>query len=270
MNAIKKALDELKFRVPKEILDQIFKEKNYNYRITPISIDEQILSQVIKPRVLVDCNLVGGTEAFISLEGIPGEQIESYVSVYHIPKDRTQGRSIMSVLSVTYMSPSLNALAPAITGFKPCSVNPTMLAGQAMMDAMSSMPSTSSAKVQLIAENTVMIRDTAPAVGFGYIRCVLANDENLSHIQMRSIPDFCKLVELATKSFIYNTYIITLDRGQLYGGHDIGKFKEIVEGYADMEEMYQDFLKTKWQAISFMNDRESFERYTKLMIGSYR
>lgn len=270
MNAIKKALDELKYRVPKEILDQVFREKSFNYRTAPVSVDEQVLSLVIKPRVLVDCNLVGGTEAFISLEGVPGDTVEPYVTVYHIPKEVTQGRSIMSVLSVNYMSPSMSALAPAIQGFKPCSVGPVMLAGQAMMDAMSPMPNTSTAKVQLISENTIMIRDTAPPVGYAYVRCVLANDENLSHIQMRSIPDFCKLVELACKSYIHNTYIITLDRGQLYGGHDIGKFKEIIEGYADSEEMYQDFLKNKWQAISFMNDRESFERFTKLMIGSHR
>ena len=57
MNAIKKALDELKFRIPREILNQIFTEKNFSYRTTPISVDEQVLSQVIKPRVLVDCNL---------------------------------------------------------------------------------------------------------------------------------------------------------------------------------------------------------------------
>ena len=270
MNAIKKALDELKYRIPREILDQVFKDKGYNYRTTPISIDEQVLSLLIKPRVMVDCNLVGGTEALISLEGVPGETVESFVTVYHIPKDKTQGRSIMSVLSVNYMSPGMLAMAPAIQGFKPCSVTPTAMAGQAMMDAMSAMPVTSTAKVQLIAENTIMIRDTAPPVGYAYLRCVLANDDNLSHIQMRSIPDFCKLVELACKSYIYNTYIITLDRGQLYGGHDIGKFKEIIEGYADSEEMYQTYLKEKWQAISFMNDRESFERFTKLMIGGFR
>ncbi len=270
MNAIKKALDELKFRVPKEILDQVFRDKSYSVRTAPVSIDEQILSLVIRPRVLVDCNLVGGTEAFISLEGVPGDRIESFVTVYHIPKDRTQGRSIMSVLSVNYMSPSMLSMAPAMQGYQQCSVGPVMLAGQAMMEAMSAMPNTSSAKVQLISENTIMIRDTAPPVGYAYIRCVLANDENLSHIQMRSIPSFCKLVELACKSYVYNTYIITLDRGQLYGGHDIGKFKEIIEGYADSEEMYQEYLRTKWQKVAFMNDRESFERFTKLMIGSFR
>jgi hypothetical protein len=270
MNPITKALDEIKFRIPRDILNEVFQKKNYSWRATPISVDEQILTQVIKARVLVDCNLVGGTEAFVSLEGVPQDRVENFISVYHIPKDMTQGRSIMSVLSISYISSSTMAMAPALQGFKPCSVTPPLLAGQAMMDAMGSMPITSSAKVQLIGENTIMVKDTAPPVGYGFLRCVLANDENMSHIQMRSIPDFCKLCELACKSYIYNEYAIILDRGQLFGGHDIGRFKEIVDGYADVEEMYQDFLKNKWQAISFMNDQESFERFIKLGIGSYR
>lgn len=270
MQALKKAVDEVKYRIPKEILNEVFKEVSFNYRATPVSIDEQILTKVVRARVLVDCNLVGGTEALISLEGVPAENVDIYSTVYHLPKDKTQNRSIMSVLSVTYMAPGMSAMTNAMQGFKPCSVTPSLQAGQAMMDSYSPMPATSTAKVQLIAENTIMIRDTAPPVGHAMLRCVLANDENLAHIQMRSIPDFCKLVELACKSYVYNEFIIKLDRGQLYGGHDLGKFKEIIEGYADSEEMYEDFLRNKWQAVAFMNDTESFTRYTKLMIGSYR
>lgn len=270
MNPIVKSIDDLKFRIPREILNEVFVNKTYGYRGTPTGLDEQILTQVIRPRVLVDCNLVGGTEALISMEGVPNERPDVYVTVYHVPKDRTQGRSIMSVLNVSYMSPSMMALAPAVQGFKPCSITPPLMAGQAMMDAMSPMPSTSTAKVQIIAENTLMIRDTAPPVGYAYVRCVLADDENMSHIQMRSIPAFCKLVELAVKSFVYNESIINLDKGQLYGGHDLGKFKEIIDGYSDAEQMYQEYLEQKWQGVAFMNDRESFERFVKLGIGAYR
>lgn len=270
MNPIVKSLDEIKFRIPKEILNQVFRDKSFHFRATPISIDEQILSKVIRSRVLVDCNLVGGTETILALDGVPFERVDTYVTVYHIPKDLTQGRSIMSVLSVSYMTPGMMAMAPAMQGFNPGSVTAPLMAGQAMMDAMSHLPICSTAKAQLIGENTVMIRDIAPPVGYSYIRCILANDENMSHIQMRSITPFCKLVELACKSFIYNEYIVTLDQGQLYGGHDLGKIKEIIESYSEAEEQYQEFLTQKWQAISFMNDRESFERFTKLMIGSYR
>lgn len=270
MNPITKAVDEVKFRIPRDILKQIFQDKSYNWRSTPISIDEQILARVIRPRVLVDCNLVGGTEALISLDGADREVVDSYITIYRIPKDLTQNRSIMSVLSVAYMSSALGAGVAGLSNYKSCSVTPTLVIGQAMMDAFGPIPQTSTARVTLIGENTVLIRDTIPPVGYGYLRCILANDENMSHIQMRSIPPFCKLVELAVKSFIYNEYIVPMDKGQLYGGQELGVFKQIIETYADSEELYQEFLREKWAAIAFMNDNESFTRFLKLNIGGNR
>jgi len=73
MGPINKALDEIKFRIPKQILDLIFVQRtnvwgNTNWKNNVISIDECIMSTVIRPRVLVDCNLVGGAEVFIPLE----------------------------------------------------------------------------------------------------------------------------------------------------------------------------------------------------------
>lgn len=270
MNPITRSLDEVKYRIPRDILNQVFRKINLRWRETPISLDEQILSQVVTPRVLVDCNLVGGTETLISLEGLAGEMIEEFVTVYHIPKDRTQGRSIMSVLSINYGSMGMLGAASSMQAFKPCSVNVMLTASQAMMDAMSPIPVTSTARVSLIGENTVMVRNNTQPVGHSYLRAVLANDDRLSNIQMRSIPAFCKLVELAVKSYIYNEYVILMDRAQLSGGQDLGRFKEVIDGYADSEQMYQDYLIEKWGAIAFMNDSETFTRFIKMGIGSYR
>ena len=115
-----------------------------------------------------------------------------------------------------------------------------------------------------------MIKDTVTASGTGLLRCLLANDENFSHLQIRSIPYFTRLCELATKAYIYNEYTIKMDKGRIEGGAEIGRFREIVDGYADAEEMYQEYLLNTWQKVSFMNDRESFERLLKMQIGAYR
>jgi hypothetical protein len=270
MNPITKAVDELKFRIPRDILKQVFQEKSYNWRNTPIGIDEQLLSRVIRPRVLVDCNLVGGTEALVPLDSTEREVVDSFITIYRIPKDLTQHRSIMSVLSVSYMSAAIGAGVAGMSNYKSCSVTPALVLGQAMMDAFGPIPQTSTAKAQLIGENIVMVRDTIPPVGYGYLRCILSNDENMSHIQMRSIPAFCELCVLAVKSFIYNEYIITMDKGYLQGGQEIGVFKQIIEGYADAEGMYREYLREKWTAIAFMNDTETFTRFLKLNIGGNR
>ena len=138
------------------------------------------------------------------------------------------------------------------------------------MDAMGSMPVTSTAYVQLIGENVVMVRDTVLLPANIYLRCLLENDSNMSHIQLKSYRDFSKLVELAVKAYIYNEYVITMDMGELYAGQQLGRFKEIIDNYADAEELYQTFLTERWEKVSLMNDRETWTRHLRLRMGGFR
>ena len=267
MLAVNKALDEIHYRIPRAILETIFIDRNIKWRSNPISIDEQIMSLVIRPRVLVDCNLVGGTEAFINLDGVQFTRSDDYTSVYRIPKTLTQGRSINSVLNITFSDPSKVSSYGVAAGQQ----NTMMLQlGSSVMDAHGSIPVTSTAKVQLIGENTVMVRDTVILPANIYLRCILANDDTLSHLQLRSYPAFANLVVLAVKAYIYNSYIIELDIGQLLGGMNIGKFKEIIDSYADSEELYQTYKKEVWQKVAFQNDSSSADRYLKMIIGGSR
>lgn len=267
MGPLSKCIDEVKFRIPRAILEAVFIKRAQHWRLTPASLDEHILNEVVRPRVLVDCNLVGGTEVFIPLDGVPLERSNDYTTVYRIPKDKTQGRSIMSVLNITFSDPTKVSSYGVAAGAH----NSIMMqAGQAVMDAMGNMPVTSTAYVQLIGENVVMVRDTVVLPANIYLRCLLENDENMSHLQLKSYRDFSKLVEYAVKAYIYNEYVIPMDMGELYGGQALGRFKEIIDSYADAEELYQDFLRDKWQKVSLMNDREQHTRFLRLMMGGFR
>lgn len=267
MSAIAKALSHLKYVIPHEVLQTVFINRLYRYNINPISIDQSITTQVIKPRVLVDCNLIGGQEVYISLIGINQERVNDYTVVIRVPKERTDGRSINSVLNITMTDPTrLSSYSTTAL----CQSTPMLLMGQSVMDALGPIPITSTAYVQLIAENTIMVRDTIILPANSFLRCVLAEDEEMSHLQLRSYPAFCKLVEFAVKSFIFNQYVIQMDIGELQGGHNLGRFKEIVDGYSDAEENYQDYLKNTMQKVLYMNDRESLTRLVKIMVGTQR
>lgn len=267
MSAIGRAIADVKFRIPPRILDLIFIKRNQRLRQTSMSLDDHILNEVIRPRVLIDCNQVGGTEVFLLLDGLEADRPNDYTSVYRIPKERTGGRSINSVLNITFADPTRLSSYGVAAG---CQNTPMLQATQAVMDAMGAIPLTSTAYCQLINENTVMVRDTIILPANSYLRCILSHDENLSHLQIRSYTEFTKLCEYAVKAYIYNQSIIDMDVGELQGGHNLGIIKTIIEGYADAEELYQRYLQEVIQKVMYMNDTETWKRHMKLLIGGNR
>lgn len=268
VNCLQKSLSDLKFTVPKQILDSVFVKRHANSRVVTVpSLDEQILNNVIRPRVYIDTNLVGGAEILVPLNTVKGEDVSPTDMVYRIPKRLTQNRTIMSVLGVTYMD--VHSMAAA-GNYASCGVSAEQSAAQGLMDAVAPMPMISTSRVSLIGENVVLIRDSIRIPSNSTLRCIVAHDEAMSHIQPRSYKAFCKLVEYAVKSYIYNEYVIEMDMGELRGGHNLGKFKDKIDEYSDAEELYSTYLIEKWQKISFMNDTNSYNRLLKLTIGGPR
>lgn len=267
-NLISKAVSDLKFRIPTEILKEAFKEETSSWRSVPVDIEEQIKVKVIRPRVLIDCDLVGGVETQISLEGLTPSISDQTTTIYHIPKERTQNRSIMSVLSVGYINYGLAYGNAAMGYINPKGVNDILVAGMSVMNSHSAQPMVSTANVALIGENTVMIKDVNRIITNNYLRCILGNDENLNHISFRAIPKFCKLVELAVKSYIYNVMTVRMGEAFLKGGQELGVIKSIIEGYADSEQMYQDYLEQVISKVMFFSDPTSYSRNIRLLVGS--
>lgn len=269
MSVIAKALDEVKFRIPRPILERVFINQGDRWRQTPASIDEAIMATVVRPRVLIDCQLLGGVEAFIPLGNLTYERPDEFTCVYRIPKKMTQGRSIVSVMNITFTDPTraISYNDGAYGGSVNTGSSTMLRMGQSVMDAMGSIPLASTAKVHLIGENVVMVRDTVLLPNTCYLRCTLADDDQMSHIQLRSYRAFSRLVELAVKSYIYIHYVIPMDMGELHGGANIGRFKEMVDSYSDSEELYQTYLIEKWEKIAVMNDHEGWSRLLRMQIG---
>lgn len=264
MNPIQKAISDLHQRIPKAILERAFiKNTVFGGIHTPVSIDYRIREEVINARVIPDCNLVGGTEVTISLQHIEPVFIDNYNMVYKIPKELTQNRTISRVVNVSFgQHGSIGAM------------NSAFMEGSAMLDAADGLMSshtpiklTSSAYVSLIAENTILVRDTMRMPGQVYARVVLEADENFSHLKPSSIMDFSKLVEFATKAYIYNNLIIEIDQAELNGGAPLGRFREIIDGYSDAEQLYQEHFNETWRKVTLFNDPEQFKRHLKLISG---
>lgn len=268
MNIIAKALDEIKFRIPPQVLKVAMRDSSYNWRAAPVSIDEIILSRVIKPRVLIDCNLVGGTTIVVSLEGLEPRYSDVYSVVYQVPPERINFREIVSILSVSYMPQSLAYNGAGYgTGVMTSHHNSEVGAvAQRIADSVSNIPVISNASADLIGPNTVLVRDGQRVSSAYQLRCVVGNEENLNNINPRSYLAFSKLCELAVKAYIYNNLIVRIDQAYLEGGQELGSLKNYVESLSDAEENYQTYLQEVMRTVMFVNDSKGYERFIKVQL----
>lgn len=263
MNPITKAMDEIQFSIPREILNQVFITQELQFCNNMVSLETRIREQVLDPRVLVDLDLHGGTEAFIPLDNpVRTEQADPYTVIYHIPDEVVQNRPIVQVYSVHF----------AILGYQNAGMalhyteSPMAAETRRVLDSAMRVPPAMTSYLNLIAHNTVMARYVYLPYRTAFMRVRLGNDNALSHIRPQTFPDFAQLCVLAVKAYVYNRLYIAIDQGQLSGGQMLGAFKEMVMNYADADQMYRDYLR-RFKKISVFNDAEAHRRHIRTIVG---
>lgn len=266
--AVEKAIQELKFIIPEEILDLVFMKKDYGYRDRPTNLDREIIRKVIAPRVLVDCSLGAGQDVIVPLLDMHREVTDEWMVVFRIPKPFMDNRSLMSIMSIMYLNPHL--ASGAISGQNVNGWSQTMSTSQAVLDAMSPIPNFSSAEASIVGENSIAIRDARILPQNSYARCIVSYDEYLSNVNPRSYIAFARMVELAVKSYIWKNRVIKMDRGELTAGVTLGAIKEVIDEYRDAEQMYQDYRKDVMRKVLKMNDNVQMRRIITSLVGGFR
>jgi hypothetical protein len=280
MDALTKAVSEVKYTIPPQILNLVFSKNGIRYANNPGALEAAIRDKVIDPRVRIDVDLIGAIQVEIPLDTPMVNPIVSspspdtydrFTYVYTIPKVMTQNRRITSALAYSYsyngnlgMSMSGSAAHSQLTQ---CGLGAMSDAVNAVSEAMAPIAINQTARVSIIGENVVLIEDYIPLPRQSFLRCLVSHDTEFSTIKPQTIPNFAQLVVLATKAYIYNVYRIELDRGFLQGGQELGSIRDVVDSYSDAEQMYQEFLKEKWRKISYMNDPSRMQRMAKRITG---
>lgn len=268
---IQRAISEVKWKIPLEILQAAFAPINTYGRPTAMNLDSMIRAKVIDVRVRVDCDLVAGIQLDIPLRGLIPDQVSlpsgspySWALIYHIPMTLTQNRVITSVLWVA------NTIAPISGTYTYASYNGSALANAAMgvMQSQAPIPSMSTARVDLINTNTVMISDTNQWPYDATLRCKVEHDPDMSTLPPGAVPFLCKAIELATKAYIYNTLIIQINSAELQNGQELGKFKEIVDQYADANEQYEEYRGTVLREVLYQSDAVTARDFMRIPIGA--
>lgn len=267
MDAIAKAISEIKFIIPREVLNEVFIQRFQEYRATPTNIDTQLLTEVIRPRLLVDCDLIGGIEMYVPLNRVQQQIVGLYSYVYNIPKTLTNNRSIMSLLEITFNDPT------TLGNYGNNSTNQSSVMSQVAMgvgDAQGSIPLTETADLQLIGDNVVYVRGMLTIPTNSYLRCKIGYDSRMNHLPPGAYLAFAKAAEYAVKSYIHRELVIKMGSGQLQAGQLLGPFKEVVDSYSDAEQNYQDYRKQVLQKVLLMSDRESYTRLMRFGFGGFR
>ena len=263
VSPISKALQEIHFNIPNEILYNVFMN---NANITGESVDGVILSTVIKPRVMVDCNLLGGQELKIDLSQATYQYVDGRSVVYKIPKKLTNGRSIVSALSLSpynYGGGSSCGSQPPIHGYTGSNLMDTAYGA---MDNYSQSMSGFNARLDVIGENTILVKYNGQVVIGGLLRVRVANEENMNNLQPTSYRIFSKLCVLAVKSYIYNSTYIIRNKAEIYNGQTLDGFRDYIDTLSDAEEQYQEALVNEWQVQTFYDDEERIDHHLGLIM----
>lgn len=266
INPITKAISDVKFRIPKPILEEAFlRRRGFHQfgRSTPVSLDYRIREEVIEARVIPDCNLVGGTEVTIPLHNVVASPAPEFKTVWKIPLSLTQNRKITRVYSLVYGTGGLNTTTTLYNSGG--SIYTDAAAG--LMASHAPIPNISNAEIKLIGENTIMANVNVPPTPNLFLRCVIEADSEFNNLNPASIPVFSKLVEYAVKAYVYNTLIIETDEAYLSGGQQLGRFLTIIEDYSDAETLYQEHFNEKWRKTAIFSDDQARKRHLKMLVG---
>lgn len=273
------AVNEVKSTIPAELLHagMMFDEQQETAYLT--SLDDKILRKVIRKRVMLDANIVGGIEMVIPLNNVSPSYQEYFYTVYNIPPELTMNKEIVSALSISYLPVNShfgqigafygNSGAQTYNGFSTMTdYNPVNAVTDRIGNSSSSTGVMSNTHIEIVGYNTLLIyANYRSLINFG-VRVVLENDSNLNNIQPRSYKNFGTLCVLATKAYLYNKLIIAINSGQLSGGQELGMFKSILEGYSSAEEDYSTYLKEVWSPVAYMNDSQRYHRLLGSMLNS--
>ena len=258
---IEKALDEINFKIPRDILELAFGEtSNYTVRFKP-SIDTVIQDKVLVPKVIVDCDLNGGVQRFIPINGIHLEYINNTECVFQMPADRLQGREIMSVFSIGYYEDKVSQYIPTTS-----SKNSLNMHVNKLVDSLSGTYMEMTNRIGIWGPNTVHVRERMAIEDRMVLHCVVSNAQHMSNLPPRAFLAFSELCILAVKAYIYNTLVLRLDTGAIRGGVSLGKISDIVNEYADSAELYDLYLKEKWAKKAFTADPIRNEKHLRRLL----
>lgn len=262
MNAIEYCINYIKRHIPREVL--------YIGLVTPddvinkyTTIDDKIITNVINPIVKVDLNLMGGVITQIELNRCRIEQIpHTFDFLIKVPKHLTAHRSIIAVHHL--MSRLYSRDDKSYVG-NYHRLTPMGIASK-VLSATDNRAIITTSRLELVGENVILCKEPACFLYNTIMECQVENHQNLENINRQTYEYVAKLALLACKMYIWTNKTVSLNMGELYGGHELNSIKDIIDEYKDAHEQYVEHLQG-WSAYSITNSKLKMREYIRSMLG---
>jgi hypothetical protein len=272
MSNVTTIIQKIKRVIPKQVLEVAFLDGVGRNGRNPTNLDWKIRNAIIDGWVRVDLDLMGAEEVNIPLQHAEVTYDNQYRITARIPKEVTAGRSIVQALALNYI---YNTPAGMVNnGFNNnsfnmsnCGNSPLLNSASKILRAASPAPILSSASVQLMGENVILITDYMGSVTQCSVTCRVSHDPELNNINPKAVDQFAQLCVYAAKAWIYTNTIINIDMAELYGGADLGRIKDVIDGYADAHDNYETYKEEVIHAVNFMNDDQRNGNYLRMLIS---
>jgi hypothetical protein len=266
LDAVSKAMQDIKRKIPRQILNEAFRFMGSARANSIASIDDSIRQRVINNRVMVDVSLLGGSEMRLPLDSAEIEYVDSITQIYRFPKSITNGRSIMTALSLEFYNPYMTQWLIPAQGTQQAPL--TLQLGRMMVDVHTPQPKTFTGRTTVIGENAILVQGFNMPISNYCMRVVLEYTERMQELNPRYYTDFSKLCVLAAKAYCYWAIIIDSGEAKISAGRELGVFMSELEKYSDADDQYEE-LKETWPAIAMLNDDESMKNLLALQCRGF-
>jgi hypothetical protein len=269
VSPITAVLSRVMATIPRVILEKGFEPKKYR-----TSLDERILEEVVRRRVLIDINTNSGKLTKIPLRDQYREDVSSvaFMSVlafnagsdyYRIPPEAREYRDInvaLRCLTITGYGGFGDGTPYPMASFGNSLANTAQMAlASRTLDAEPRAP------MPILHDGNII--EVAPRLLGAQLmlECLLEYDAEFTNLPNSAIPQLTDLIGAATKAWLHNNLIIAIDMGEVVSGAQIGAFKQKVEEYRDAETEYNELVR-KFKAAAVQGDPKQMAQLILLAI----
>ena len=245
------ALRYIYSNIPTEILQLSFGQQSPMPFNMVQSMDDKISQLVLQRRVIPDCNIVSGKIKYIPL-------LESYAELprpdtlamtstmgqfglYRIPEEAREYVPISSVISIGYPVRNFSGMFPGNNN-NPCPMVTLNQMANEVLESQTMSRTPPMPMPELLGGDLVRLIPSQ----FTHIDWVLTVklmfDTHMNNMTRSAMIPFAKLALYATQIYIHNDLIVKLDQQFVQGGSEIGAIKEIISGYQDAFDKYEEEL----------------------------